>query len=155
MKRTLLYLASAVLSLLMYSCGSDSGKKNNDSVNVTADANVTNETDCWPKATFNNTELGEDKMGIPHSIVRVAVCKEEAVTDTVTGNMELYDKSQYKDMTIPDNAVAACGGWFAGGGDYYYITSDNDGVEVFHGWLDEGTADNDTTYHWEKVKEIH
>ena len=65
---------------------------------------------------------------------------------------DVYEKIQYADMQIPDLAVAACGGWYAGGGDYYYLLADSDGVEVYHGYLDEEQTDEG--YHWEKIKEI-
>ena len=51
-----------------------------------------------------------------------------------------------------NNSITACGGWWAGAGDYFYAVSSAKGVIVFKGWQDE--TQEDSGYHWEKFKEI-
>ena len=51
-----------------------------------------------------------------------------------------------------NNSITACGGWWAGAGDYFYAVSSAKGVIVYKGWQDE--TQEDSGYHWEKFKEI-
>ena len=58
------------------------------------------------------------------------------------------------DMNIPSNAITACGSWYAGAGDYFYLIPDKRNMlKVFQGWQDEGQET--PGYHWKKAKEIH
>jgi hypothetical protein len=50
------------------------------------------------------------------------------------------------------NSITACGGWWAGAGDYFYVAPSAKGVIVYKGWQDE--EQEDSGYHWEKFKEI-
>src|SRR3989338_5402261 len=54
------------------------------------------------------------------------------------------------DYDIPADALASCGGWWAGGGDYFYAIWENNNVVVYQGWQDEGQKDNG--FHWKAVK---
>ena len=62
----------------------------------------------------------------------------------------IIDKADYKDKQIPAEAVAACGGWFAGAGDYFYAIEKNGKIVVFKGWQAE--EQEDEGFHWEEVK---
>ena len=62
--------------------------------------------------------------------------------------------AQFSDMDIPSNAITACGSWYAGAGDYFYLIPDKRNMlKVFQGWQDEGQET--PGYHWKKAKEIH
>ena len=95
----------------------------------------------------------EDSMEIPHTKVTLDYNDSRTALDPMLCAGTLYDKQQMKDMEIPDDAITACGGWYAGGGDYYYIVPTATGIAVYKGYQDE--EQEDAGYHWEKVKEIN
>jgi hypothetical protein len=94
-----------------------------------------------------------DEYENPKSDVSVMVNGKKIKVQSVVGQMNPITKNEYTDYQIPENATSACGGWWAGAGDYFYISSSNKGIIVFHGWQDE--SQQDTGYHWEKIKEIN
>jgi hypothetical protein len=97
------------------------------------------------------------------------ICKDLMVPDTV-GN-PLFDvflsvdgvktkiksinqcseipKEEYARYEIPKEAIAACGGWYAGGGDYYYVIMRDGKPVVFEGFQEEQQEDNG--YHWKEI----
>jgi hypothetical protein len=96
-------------------------------------------------------DLGTDEMDIPHHAV---VLEHGEFNDTVGTCLTCQPISwvNYDEMQIPHTALSACGGWFAGGGDYFYCIENNGHIEVYTGWQDEGQAEeNDFDYHWEKT----
>lgn len=97
--------------------------------------------------------LEVDEYEIPHSEVTVLFNAEPEVV-ALCNSCQSISKSDYTQYDIPKNAKSACGGWFAGGGDYYYSLVKEDGtVEVYSGWQDEGQMeDSDTSFHWELRK---
>jgi hypothetical protein len=64
-------------------------------------------------------------------------------------NCSLIDSSDYKRYEIPEDAICARGGWYAGGGDYYYIVKRNGKLSVFEGWDEE--QQEDKGYHWKEI----
>lgn len=72
--------------------------------------------------------------GKPQTIDTFAVC-------------DPIDKKSYKQYNIPATAKSACGGWWAGYGEYYYATIENNKAIVYYGWQDEGQEE--PGYHWE------
>jgi len=61
--------------------------------------------------------------------------------------------SDFSDHQIPENAIAARGGWYAGGGDYFYTIEDKEGnLAVYQGWQDEGQSVDDFSFHWKCIK---
>lgn len=70
----------------------------------------------------------------------------------ISGYAELIAKADYKSKEIPENALAACGGWWAGAGDYFYVVMSDNKLVIYQGWQDEGQTDEG--YHWKKMKEI-
>ena len=101
-------------------------------------------------------DVGEDEYGIPHHEVFVKFDNTTQKIGTCNACAPI-DIQDYHDHDVPKEAMAACGGWFAGGGDYFYIMrTKDDGVKVFAGWQDEGQMeDNDTTFHYKVVFEKH
>jgi hypothetical protein len=57
----------------------------------------------------------------------------------------------YAQYHIPANAQQAVGGWFAGGGDYYYLKMEGTDAVVMYGWADEG-AEPGTEYQYQEIK---
>ena len=148
-----IFLLTALAVLLFTSCGNDTAPTGN--TDSAADTTATTDSglkDKQAKAQFV-IETTLDSMEIPHSTVSVDYNDKRAALDPITCAAALYNKDEMKQMDIPADAIAACGGWYAGGGDYYYIVPTPTGIAVYKGWLDEGV--DDVGYHWEKVKDIN
>lgn len=102
---------------------------------------------------FYITHEVDSKSEMPQSIIYVICQAETTLVATVMGDAALIEKSQFSDMDIPSNAITACGSWYAGAGDYFYLIPDKRNMlKVFQGWQDEGQEK--PGYHWKKSKEI-
>lgn len=98
--------------------------------------------------------LGEDDYGVPrnHVYLRFGDKREKVGECLACEKIEGQSFSQYE---IPEKAVSACGGWFAGGGDYFYAAVKGRTVEVYQGWQDEGQIEEaDDSFHWKRIKEF-
>jgi len=51
----------------------------------------------------------------------------------VINTCEAISTDLYKQYEIPTNAIAACGGWWAGAGDYLYVIKENGDINVYKG----------------------
>jgi hypothetical protein len=58
----------------------------------------------------------------------------------------------YQQHKMPSNALAACGGWWAGGGQYLYAVQLKDNIVVFQGFQEEGQ--DDEGYHYEQIASV-
>lgn len=94
-------------------------------------------------------ELGEDSLSIPHFDMLLSADGKETKIKTINACAEIA-RSAYKTYEIPDTAVAACGGWYAGAGDYYFVVLQNGKPVVFEGWQDE--SQREKGYHWKEFK---
>lgn len=94
------------------------------------------------------TSLGE-KDGIPMYEVSLMYDEMPTLLDTVNACAEI-DAKDWSSMGIPAKAVSAVGGWYAGGGDYFYVIPEGAGVQVYQGWQDE--MQEDQGYHWAPIK---
>ncbi len=65
---------------------------------------------------------------------------------------DVIGPDSYAQYDIPADAIAACGGWWAGAGDYFYAVRDGDIIRVMKGWQDEGQEDQG--FHYETNREI-
>jgi hypothetical protein len=65
---------------------------------------------------------------------------------------DVITPDSYGRYEIPETAIAACGGWWAGAGDYFYALREGDIIRVMKGWQDEGQEDQG--FHYESVREI-
>ncbi|MBB3842097.1 hypothetical protein FHS57_006126 [Runella defluvii] len=93
-----------------------------------------------------------DENDNPAAIVYVQFANKMTQIAKITGNAELVDKKEFAEKGIPKNAIAACGAWWAGAGDYFYLLKTPKGIAIYKGWQDEGQQDKG--YHWTKLKEI-
>lgn len=93
--------------------------------------------------------LNEDGFGGSHYQVLLTVDGKKEIIDTVMACEPIPVKSR-ADYDIPDDALAACGGWWAGAGDYFYAILKDNKVVVYHGWQDEEQEDDG--FHWKVVK---
>lgn len=83
----------------------------------------------------------QDDLGNPRSQIFLEVNGQEIdLQDAVA--CEKIEAKDYKTYQIPEAAVDACGGWWAGSGDYFYLiknTSSNY-YQVMHAEVDEQGA---------------
>jgi len=61
-------------------------------------------------------------------------------------------KADYNNYQIPANALGACGGWWAGAGDYFYAIEIKGTILVMQGWQDEGQEDEG--FHYKQVTTV-
>lgn len=103
------------------------------------------------EASFLIKSLPENDMGNPSSDISLKYNGKIIKLANIMGNASLYGKAEFEDKDIPKDAISACGAWWAGAGDYFYLIPTKKGVAVYQGWQDEGQED--TGYHWKKLKE--
>jgi hypothetical protein len=101
------------------------------------------------KSSFFFKELPEDE-GMPRTTVSVRVGETDYRIADVSGKATLTERDKYASMGIPGQAIAACESWWAGSGDYFYLTPEGGGTALYQGWVDE--AQEDEGYHWKKVR---
>ena len=91
-------------------------------------------------------ESYKESLDQPHSIVSV-VMGNRKVKVAEAMSCEMIDKKDFADYQIPGTALAACGGWWAGSGDYFYIVQTGEGnYDVMHGVADEASEASDYGY---------
>lgn len=141
----LFLLAAAIIT----GCGNKSKKET-----TTGPATKPSETPVAPQntdttASFIIRVLPDMEPGIPQNLVLFTWQGKETIIDTVN-NCSPIMKDEYARYEIPAAATQACGGWYAGGGDYYYLIMRDGKPVVYAGWQDEGQ--DDEGYHWEERK---
>jgi hypothetical protein len=94
-------------------------------------------------------DTGTDSLGTPHYDVYLSADGKETKIKSINGCAEIV-KADYASHEIPADALAACGGWWAGAGDYYYVIMKDGKPVVYEGWQDEGQKDKG--YHWKEFK---
>lgn len=88
----------------------------------------------------------KDSLDQPHSIISV-VMGNRKVKVAETMSCEMIAKKDFGGFQIPGTALAACGGWWAGSGDYFYIVQTGEGIyDVMHGIADEASESSDYGY---------
>lgn len=152
-------------SLFLNSCGDNSEKietkteqktiKKEKESSVVQDNEGNNEfnTDApiVHDATLMIKNLPENDMGNPSSDISLKFNGKIMKLANIMGNASIYEKAEFEDKEIPKDALTACGAWWAGAGDYFYVIPTKKGVAVYQGWQDEGQED--AGYHWKKLKE--
>ncbi|MES2555484.1 MAG: hypothetical protein V4604_04995 [Bacteroidota bacterium] len=93
--------------------------------------------------------LSEDEYGGSHYQVILTVDGKKEIIDTVMA-CDPIPASNFSQYEIPKTALTACGGWWAGAGDYFYAILKDSKVVVYQGWQDEEQKDNG--FHWKAVK---
>jgi hypothetical protein len=157
--------AALVLATFLSSCGSNSSNVENASAstkgNTTTDTSKTNQTLPTPTAEataptnanykFDIKSNGDEDL--PKSKISVTVNGKKNVITTMHCPASEIRPDEYETYDIPKNAISACGAWWAGAGEYAYMTIVGNTIEVFYGWNDE--TQTDEGYHWKKRKRLH
>lgn len=92
--------------------------------------------------------LGKTDFDAPQNEIVLKVDGKEQKIDTILA-CDVIAAADYQRHEIPATAVSACGGWWAGGGDYFYAIIENNQAVVYQGWQDEGQED--VGFHWTKM----
>lgn len=138
-----LYVVFATFALVLFGCS----PKVAEAVEVVETVEV-NEVDTPPnQGKLQCVFLGEDEFGTPRNeVVLLNGDMREKVSECLA--CEDIPMEAFESYQIPKNALSACGGWWAGAGDYYYSIQGKGGsIEVYFGWQDEEQEDDG--YHWE------
>ncbi len=95
-----------------------------------------------------NQLAGPEDSPFPLTEVQLQIGIRSFSLDTISV-CEPIPKTDFSNYDIPQGAVAACGGWWAGSGDYFYAVQKGSQVEVFKGWVDE--MQEDEGHHYELI----
>jgi hypothetical protein len=148
-----------IIILTFASCGSQGENKtkptdkveakNTDSISTTKNDESDEVEKEEPKeekleVKFLFKTKSQDDM--PSSDISISVNGKITFLESVVGEAILMNDIGGK------NSITACGSWWAGAGDYFYIAPSKKGVAVYKGWQDE--EQEEPGYHWEFFKEI-
>ena len=137
----------------LFSCKNNSEKTPAEPTNADT-TSVAATTDSVRNANFVIVKKGEDAQSVPHSDIMLSVNGKQSLLKTIAGEASQIPTTEYERYQIPANAVDACGAYYAGGGDYFYVIMNNGTPEVYAGWEEEPQGDDqkpDTGYHWKKM----
>jgi hypothetical protein len=140
--------------ILMMGCGSSQNDNNNvkDSDSTKTENNISS-SDLKVAWVFDKSVWGENEETYT-SISLIVDGKTYKIASNVMGSFSIPDKDTWPDMKVPQNAITACMGWWAGAGDYYYAVLENGTLIVMHASVDE-EMDIDKDLKYEKIKEIN
>lgn len=132
---------------------SDTAKSKTDSLAKTGsdtirDSKNTARMDADVQFVITKNESDEN----PSSVIEISSGGKTSPVSKISGYADLIYKNDFKSKEIPENAITACGAWWAGAGDYFYVVSSANKLLIYQGWQDEGQTDQG--YHWKKMKEI-
>jgi hypothetical protein len=86
----------------------------------------------------------------PNTTIYLETGEGQVEVAAISGEGALINHDEYAEMNIPKQAIQACGAWWAGAGEYFYVIKNaSGGFEVYRGWLDEYQSKKD--YHWKKI----
>lgn len=97
-----------------------------------------------PKLAFKEVKKQPDD-GFPHFDVFLQQ-GEKKVPVAQINDCAGISKANYPQYEIPVKALSACGGWYGGVGDYFYLTESATHWIVMHGWQDEQQTDKSFHY---------
>lgn len=146
------HLIYTILTVLFFSaCNTSPGSSSENT--------MTDTTNTITKENYSTSQLISaefiveslpDTFDMPKSVVHVQIGDQKIEVATITGQVQIFNQEEMADF--PDNAVSACGAWWAGAGEYFYIASNVDGWKIYKGWMEE--TQEDEGYHWELLQVI-
>jgi hypothetical protein len=87
----------------------------------------------WVKADLECEELRNADENDPQAVVYLSQLGVRHVIDTVY-TCSIIAPQMYQTYDIPRNALSACGGWWAGSGNFYYTLQEGDSIAVMHAY---------------------
>lgn len=142
---------AALLCLASCKDGKNESAASSPSVDTTTVAQ-NNGTASADTTTKFNIKVTESADGNPTSEITFTHNNTVTAIASVPGNANITKAKDYAAQGIPVQAIAACGSWWAGSGDYFYAIATDKGIDIFQGYIDE--MQEDKGYHWKKMKEI-
>lgn len=136
----------APLTLLFLACSPQAEEQQPQENTVESAVKTEIET---PPAKFIITPLKDGEYDMPRNSLAISIGNKNTFLDTVSACEEIPTKA-YAQYEIPKNALNACGGWWAGAGEYFYIIREGNFLKVYEGWQDE--TQEDEGYHWKEWK---
>lgn len=116
----------------------------------TPQSNTTQGPESVAGISLSYQYLGENELGIPRSVLFLAENGGATELDTFSVNLAKIEPERYAEMSIPADALDACGGWYAGGGDYFYVVKRKGRAVVYQGYQEE--TQTDAGYHWKAME---
>ena len=113
MKRPLLFLC---FCFLLNACNSDSSSENKDK----------NLSSALPKLSLVCQSETSTTDGVPAHSVHLMFNEEKIKLADILA-CETFEKEDYVQYQMPSDALEACGGWWAGGGEYFYLYQKTNG----------------------------
>jgi hypothetical protein len=102
------------------------------------------------EAAFTCRSISDDEAN-PKYEVSIEVDGIPRVLDTIPV-CNMIPAEEYAQYDIPPAAVSACGGWWAGAGDYFYAVVSGHICTVIQGWSDE--QQEDEGFHYSEIRTI-
>lgn len=135
----------SLVSIILYSCNNKSDKK------VTKADTASQVPDAVPPTSgpprLFCVDKGLDSNDTPHADVYLYLNGNESKLTSINACSEI-SKEDYKAFEIPENALYAIGGFWAGLGTYFYLIEKDGKFVVFEGFTEEGQRG----YHWKEWK---
>jgi hypothetical protein len=150
MKKSYLLPLLFLTALLLTNCGgkeTQSDGAHKDLPAPISEDSVEKIIEMYSKARFTIEDKGEDEYGIPRRNVFLNVKINKMLIDSVRSECNPIGKEEFERYEIPADAIDACGGWWAGAGDYFYVVKKDGEYHIYRGWQDEQQTDEG--YHWQ------
>lgn len=80
----------------------------------------------------------------PLASVSIKIGNKSFVIDSISGEPDLIEPAYYSERDIPQDALSACGGFWAGLGVYYFAIKHEDSIKIFVRYEEEGYMDEET-----------
>lgn len=85
----------------------------------------------WVKADLECEELRGADEDDPQAVVYLNQMESSHIIDTIY-TCSVIAPEMYRNYDIPKQALSACGGWWAGTGNFYYSVQEGDSLVVMH-----------------------
>ncbi|MEL6925342.1 MAG: hypothetical protein AAFO94_14945, partial [Bacteroidota bacterium] len=81
------------------------------------------------ETTIDSTEMPNTSIFLTFDDNKIKVAQTHSCLKITPAEYERHD--------IPADAIDACGGWWAGAGDYFYLTLQDEHYQIYQGSVDE------------------
>lgn len=137
-------LSLVALSFVLFSCGKGKGTETTNK----KDSTVTQTPPAPKTVQLKWKDMGSDEYDTPNNDIILSVDGKDSLIASILA-CDSIAKVDYERMQIPAKATTACGGWWAGAGEYFYAYIENGKVKVYYGWQAE--EQEDEGYHWKEM----
>ncbi|MDO6390332.1 hypothetical protein Q4E40_09355 [Pontibacter sp. BT731] len=93
--------------------------------------NAVGDVNSWVKADLQCEEIQNADEENPLAVVYLSQMEMQYVLDTVY-TCSVIAPQMFTSFGVPREALSACGGWWAGQGNFYYTLHEGDSISVMH-----------------------